>query len=236
MRAAPLDHPTPDRPHRVYVALTNHCNRACPWCSTCSSPRGTTFLAVEQFAAALPAGGSFQVQLEGGEPTVHPDFWSFVETSRAHPRCDRLILCTNGAVLPRDRARLVGWLHRLGEPLTVKLSVNHHLLDHDPGLIALAAATRDALAQLGGDRELVLNVRLRRGRDDDDGRVRAAVAAAGLLPQANVFFLQAYGLARGEPGWEPPLPVSDRFTLVNPDGRAFGPDLISRSEAMRAMP
>ena len=40
----PHDHPTPNRPHRIYATLTNHCNRACPWCSTCSSPRGGTFL------------------------------------------------------------------------------------------------------------------------------------------------------------------------------------------------
>ena len=132
-RERPLDHPTQDRPHRIYVALTNHCNRACPWCSTCSSPAGSTFLSVEAFRAALPAEGPFQVQLEGGEPTVHPRFWDFVAVARAHPRCDRLVLCTNGVVLPRQRARLDAWVARLGSPLTVKISANHHLLDHDAG-------------------------------------------------------------------------------------------------------
>jgi MoaA/NifB/PqqE/SkfB family radical SAM enzyme len=232
----PLDHPTPDRPYRVYFALTNHCNRACPWCSTCSSPRGGTWLTPADYVARFPAAGPFQVQLEGGEPTLHPQFWDFVRLARAHPHCTHLVVCTNGVVLPRQPDRLRAWLERLGTPLTVKLSVNHHLLDHDPGLIALALLLRDLFVELGGERLLVLNVRLRRGYEDDDRRVREAVEAAGLLPHANVFFLQRYGFAAGELGWDLPAPVSDRFTVVNPDGSAYGPDLLARSEGMRGLP
>ncbi|HEY5284975.1 MAG TPA: radical SAM protein [Polyangia bacterium] len=232
----PLDHPTHDRPHRIYVALTNHCNRSCPWCSTCSSPAGQTFLSLAAFRAMLPTEERFQLQLEGGEPTLHPHLLSMVDAARALPGCDRIILCTNGVVLPREQARLRDWLVRLGAPLTLKLSVNHHLLDHDPGLLDLCHATRDVLTALGGERLLVVNVRLRRGIDNDDARVRQAVADAGLKDAANVFFLQAYGFAQGHAGWDLPCPVSDRFTLVNPDGQAFPPDLIRRSEAMRVLP
>jgi pyruvate-formate lyase-activating enzyme len=234
--SVPLDHPTPDRPHRLYFALTNHCNRECPWCSTCSSPRGGTWLTPADYVARFPATGPFQVQLEGGEPTLHPQFWEFVRLAREHPRCTHLVLCTNGVVLPRRPERLRQWLERLGTPLTIKLSINHHLLDHDPGLIALATLMRDLFAELGGNQLLVLNVRLRRGYENDDRRVREAVEAAGLLPHANVFFLQRYGFAAGEAGWDPPAPVWDRFTLVNPDGSAYGPDLLARSEGMRLLP
>jgi MoaA/NifB/PqqE/SkfB family radical SAM enzyme len=232
----PLDHPTPDRPYRVYFALTNHCNRSCPWCSTCSSPRGGTWLTLDDYVARFPPSGPFQVQLEGGEPTVHPQFWEFVHLARAHPRCTHLVVCTNGVVLPRQPDRLRGWLERLGTPLTVKLSVNHHLLDRDPGLMALARLLRDLVAELAGERLLVLNVRLRRSYEGDDRRVTEAIRAAGLEPHANVFFLQRYGFASGEEGWDLPAPVSDRFTVVNPDGSAFGPDLLARSEAMRVLP
>ena len=232
----PLDHPTPERPHRVYVALTNHCNRACPWCSTCSSPSGSTWMSVEAFRAALPPAGPFQVQLEGGEPTIHPRFQELVAIARANPRCDRLVLCTNGVVLPRDPSRLRAWIERLGAPLTLKLSVNHHLLDRDPGLLPLCASLAETFDALGGDRLLVLNVRLRRGVEDDDRRVAEADERAGLLPRANVFVLQRYGFAADEAAWDPPRPVFDTFTLVNPDGREFGPDLLARSEAMRVLP
>jgi hypothetical protein len=219
----------------VYAALTNHCNRTCPWCSTCSSPAGGTFLALDAFERALPSEGPFEVQLEGGEPTVHPRFWDFVEVARTNPRCARLVLCTNGAVFPRQAPRLAVWLARLGAPLTLKLSFNHHLLDEDPALPALAVAARDALRALGGERLFVLNVRLRRGTDDA-ARVAGAVRDAGLLADANVFDLQRYGFASDEPGWGEPFLVGHNFRFVNPDGRVMGPDLVARSEAMRVLP
>jgi organic radical activating enzyme len=231
----PLDHPTRDRPHRVYMALTNHCNRACPWCSTCSTPAGSTWMTLEQYQACFPGDGSFQVQLEGGEPTIHPLFWEFVRLAREHPRCTHLVLCTNGVVLPRQADQLRRWIERLGTPVTLKLSINHHLLDHDPGLIDLALLLRDLFAETPDERLLVLNVRLRRGSENDDERVKQAVEAAGLMPAANVFFLQRYGFASGETSWDPPAPVWNAFTLVNPDGQTYGTDLIARSEGMRRL-
>jgi MoaA/NifB/PqqE/SkfB family radical SAM enzyme len=231
----PLDHPTAARPHRVYAALTNHCNRACPWCSTCSSPAGGTFLALEAFERALPTEGPFEVQLEGGEPTVHPRFWDFVAASRARERCSRVVLCTNGVVLPRQEQRLAEWLRRLGAPLTVKLSFNHHLLGEDPGLPALALAVRDTLRSLGGDRLFVLNVRVRPDVEDGDRRVVDLVQEAGLLADANVFALQRYGFAAGEAAWDEPFLVGHDFRFVNPDGQVLGPDLVARSEAMRRL-
>lgn len=227
-----LDAPFDGRPHRVYATLTNHCNRACPWCSTCSSPRGSTFLTLEALLAALPADGPFEVQLEGGEPTVHPGWLEMLHACRAIPRCARIVLCTNGAVVPRDPARLRRWLARLGSPITLKLSVNHHLLDHDPGLLALAA---ELAALVHPPDLLVLNVRRRPGVDGDDAPVVRAVTEAGLLPHANVFFLQRYGFARDEASWEPPFLVGHDFRFVMPDGAVLGPDLVARSEAMRVL-
>jgi hypothetical protein len=235
-RSRPLDHPTPDRPHRVYLALTNHCNRACPWCSTCSSPRGDTWLSLDSCIASLPPSGLFQMQLEGGEPTLHPQFWDFVQLASAHPRCSHLVVCTNGVVLPRIPSKLRAWLERLGENVTLKLSINHYLLEHDPGLMELATQLRDTFLDLGGGRLLVLNVRLRRGYANDDREVYRRVEEAGLLPHANVFYLQRYGFASDQDDWELPAPVTDRFTLVNPDGRVFGPNLLARSEGMRGLP
>jgi MoaA/NifB/PqqE/SkfB family radical SAM enzyme len=227
-----LDAPHPGRAHRVYATLTNHCNRSCPWCSTCSSPRGSTFLGLDALLAALPAEGPFEVQLEGGEPTVHPRWLEMLDACRAHPRCERIVLCTNGAAIPRDPRRLAAWLARVGSPITLKLSVNHHLLDHDPGLLALAASLRDAISSPD---LLVLNVRRRRGAPDDDAAIVRALEDAGLLPHANVFFLQRYGFARDEASWEPPHLVGHDFRFVMPDGAVLGPDLVARSEAMRVL-
>jgi MoaA/NifB/PqqE/SkfB family radical SAM enzyme len=231
----PLDQSDGTRPHRIYAALTNHCNRACPWCSACSSPRGDTWLRIDDFLAALPSEGTFEVQLEGGEPTVHPDFWEYVRLCLEHPRCSRLVLVTNGAMIPRSSKKLDPWLARLGEKFTIKLSINHYLLDHDKGLIELAALLSERIEQLGGERMLVLNVRLRKGIEDDDARILKAVEDAGLLPVSNVFFLQRYGFAEEEEDWALPHVVDDNFNLLNPDGRAYGNDILARSEALREM-
>ena len=238
MSTPPHDHPYPGRTHRVYVALTNHCNRACPWCSTHSSPAGGTWITWPQLKAALPSDGDFDVQLEGGEPTLHPELWDFVARLRAHPQCKQLILCTNGVAVPRERAKLRAWLTRLGAPLLIKLSINHHLLERDPGLPALAGDLRTTLAELaelGGVREVIYNVRLRRGYDNDDNAVLTAVDNAGLRSHANVFYLQRYGMASGEQGWDEPFLAGENFRMVNPDGRVFGTDLIVRSQGMAAL-
>lgn len=232
----PLDHPSLRGPYRIYFALTNHCNRACPWCSTCSSPRGSTWLSLDDYVRAFPEEGDFEVQLEGGEPTLHPDFAEFARTAREHPRCTRLVVCTNGVVLPRERGPLRAWLDLLGERCTLKLAVNHHLLERDAGLLALAGLIHDLFDEMGGDRLLVLNVRLRKGDEDDDAWVRDAVVKAGLIEHANVFFLQRYGFAEGREEWDRPFLVDTKFTMVNPDGRDLGSDLIARSEAMRRLP
>ena len=231
----PRDRPSEARPHRVYVATTNHCNRACPWCSTCSSPRGSTWLGLAEYLGCFPGEGPFEVQLEGGEPTIHPQFFELVALARANPRCVRVVVVSNGVVLPREPEPLTRWLERLGAPLTFKLSINHHLLGRDRDLLELASAIRDVLTQLGGDRELVLNVRLRPDAPGGDAWVQEAVREAGLLPLANVFALQAYGFA-SERAWDTPFVVGTNFTLVNPDGTTHGPDLIGRSEAMRVLP
>ncbi len=231
----PLDRPSVARPHRVYVATTNHCNRACPWCSTYSSPRGGTFLSIADYLASFPSEGPFEVQLEGGEPTLHPEFFELVALARANPSCTRVVIVTNGVVLPRTSTELREWLERLGAPLTIKLSINHHLLARDRGLLDLAIDLYEQLGALGAERELVLNVRLRPDAPDRDAWVCDAVAEAGLLDLANVFFLQAYGFA-SEREWERPFVVGTNFTLVNPDGSTHGADLIHRSEAMRVLP
>lgn len=236
----PLDHPHDGRPHRVYFAVTNHCNRACPWCSTFSSPLGNTWITLPQVLAALPPNGPFEAQLEGGEPTLHPHLTGIAAALRATGRCGLLVLCTNGVVLPRTGDALAEWMERLGEPLLVKLSINHYLLQHDPGLPELARLLREVLAtmdkQRGGERRVIFNVRRRKGVAADDAAVTAAVSAACLGTDANDFFLQRYGRAAIETEWELPWLAGHDFRLVNPDGRVWDTDLLQRSAAMEHLP
>jgi len=232
-RALPLDSPLLRDRTRLYVAVTNKCNRECPWCSVYSSPRKNTFLESAQMAALLPTDRCFDVQLEGGEPTIHPKLFEFVALARANPLVREIVLVTNGVKLPREPPALREYLARFGAPFKVKLSINHHLMDHDKSLIATATMVRDAFAAMGGDRELILNVRMRKGEKyGDDEWVRRAVEEAGLLSLANVFFLQRYGRASDETDWQDPFVVTEDFLLINPDGTAQGTNLVARGKAM----
>ncbi|MCA9538671.1 MAG: hypothetical protein KC620_07265, partial [Myxococcales bacterium] len=223
------DAPVAGRPHRVYVAVTNACNRACPWCSTFSSPERRTWLSLDAFAAALPAEGDFELQLEGGEPTLHPELHRFIDLARATGRCRHSILCTNGVRLPRRPDALRAWLARWPRPLTIKVSANHHLIERDATHLDRLRALADVAP--GEGVEVVINLRRRRAGDGDQW-VRAAVEAAGLMPLTNDFFLQRYGLAADDDTLDPPYLAGTDFTLINPDGAAFGTDLVARSDAM----
>lgn len=233
-RRYPLDSPLERNIWRVYAALTTHCNRACPWCSTCSSPTGQSWLTLESLRLTLPASGAYELQLEGGEPLLHPHFADFVEFARSDSRCTRIIICTNGTTLPRQKERLRELLIRLGSPLTIKLSLNHHLLENDLGLPQLARHLLD-LAEAENSFETVINIRLRRGVADDDAAVLDTARRYRLLQHANVFYLQRYGFAADQTQWEAPHLVSNRFSMINPDGQVFS-DLLARSEAMRLLP
>ncbi|HSR10190.1 MAG TPA: radical SAM protein [Thermodesulfobacteriota bacterium] len=230
----PLDHPRFRQAHRLYLVLTNHCNYACPWCSMYSSPEGRTWMSAETCGKVLAGFPSCEVQLEGGEPTLHPKLMDFVRLACTHRGCRRIILCTNGKALPREKKNLEEWLFPFGNDCTVKLSVNRYLLERDPGLLRLALRIREIFAETGGGRMLVVNVRLRKG--DDDSMVLKAVSDAGLVPDSNVFYFRRYGRASGRLDWDAPVLAGRDFTMVNPDGKIFEADFVASSEAMKGLP
>ncbi|MHA1733581.1 MAG: radical SAM protein [Promethearchaeota archaeon] len=249
----PLDTPYPGRPFRVYFAVTNACNRECPWCSTYSGPSKRTFLSRPDFFRNLPPAGQFEVQFEGGEPLLHPDLFWFAERARETGRCTRVVLSTNGTLLPwrllggaggkldhRGSAHALGkFVPRFSAPFTMKVSLNHHLYERDPLLFEKArvlSAVFDDL-QAVADYELVFNVRRRRGASiGDDAWLLEKIDAFGIGGRSNVFFLQAYGRNKDDPLADPPFLVGHDFKVVNPDGREFGTDLTRRSEAMGELP
>jgi MoaA/NifB/PqqE/SkfB family radical SAM enzyme len=232
----PLDFPDDKRPFRLYCALTNGCNRSCPWCSACSSVRGKTMMTLDALQRHIPTDQEFEIQFEGGEPTIHPRFGDFVALMRGNSLCRKIIVVSNGVKLPRTRGALKQWVLGFGATFTLKLSINHYLLDRDRGLMGLASLAKEVFADLGGERELVLNVRLRKDNPDDKARILAELERLDLLGVSNVFNLQKYGFASDHDDWDAPYIVQENFLLLNPDGRSYGTDMVARSEAMRDLP
>lgn len=244
------DYPYEGRPHRYYFAITTDCNRACPWCSTYSRPGKKTYLSREKFIDLLPKEGLFEIQFEGGEPTLHPDLLWMVQQSHRTRRCHRIVLCTNGVLIPfkykngqidfdKSKISLKDYFLKFGSPLTIKLSLNHHLFEHDALLFEKARIIVDIIEDLkaAGAFKIILNVRRRNNiKYNYDNQILEQLSNHELEPYANIFFLQAYGKNKDNTRAEKPFLVGYNFTLFNPDGKSFGNDLISRSEAMKELP
>lgn len=244
------DYPYEGRPHRYYFAITTDCNRSCPWCSTYSKPGKKTFLSQENFIKLLPKEGIFEVQFEGGEPTLHPHLFWMVKQCRKTRRCNSVVLCTNGVLFPfkyrsnlidneKSKISLSNYFLKFGHPLTIKLSLNHHLFEHDKLIFKKARLIVDVIEDLKsiGDFKIILNVRRRNNRKYNyDKLILEHLSHHALEPYANIFFLQAYGKNKDNKLAEKPFLVGYNFTLFNPDGKSFGNDLFSRSEAMKGLP
>jgi len=99
------------------IEITDHCNLECPVCYAASGPSRPQYRSLEQIAAMLDAvvgneGEPDVVQISGGEPTLHPDFFTVLDMARARP-IRHLMLNTNGIRIAREDGfaeRLAGYM------------------------------------------------------------------------------------------------------------------------------
>jgi hypothetical protein len=98
------------------LEITDHCNLQCPVCYADSGPQRPGFRDLSTIEAMLDAivaneGEPDVVQISGGEPTLHPQFFEVLDAARRRP-IRHLMLNTNGIRLANDRAfaeRLAGY-------------------------------------------------------------------------------------------------------------------------------
>ncbi|MFO1506064.1 MAG: radical SAM protein [Lysobacterales bacterium] len=98
------------------VEITDHCNLRCPICYADSGPHRPGFRnldTVERMLDAVVAneGEPDVVQISGGEPTIHPDFFAILDAARRRP-IRHLMVNTNGLRIanePDFAARLAGY-------------------------------------------------------------------------------------------------------------------------------
>jgi len=88
------------------IEINEHCNLTCPVCFADSSPargRHLPIETIERMVDALVAseGEPDLVQISGGEPTLHPDFFAVLEAVRARP-VRHVMINTNGLRLARE--------------------------------------------------------------------------------------------------------------------------------------
>ena len=88
------------------VEICDYCNLRCPVCYASSGPERQQFRDLKQIENMLDAvvrneGHPDVVQLSGGEPTVHPDFFKIVEMAKACP-IRHLMVNTNGVRIAQE--------------------------------------------------------------------------------------------------------------------------------------
>jgi 7,8-dihydro-6-hydroxymethylpterin dimethyltransferase len=88
------------------IEITDRCNLACHTCYAMSSPhygRHRTIEEVEKMLDIIVAaeGSPDVVQISGGEPTVHPDFFAIMDIAKRKP-IKHLMLNTNGIRIAKD--------------------------------------------------------------------------------------------------------------------------------------
>jgi len=99
------------------IEITDHCNLRCPICYADSSPSRPQHRSVSQIEQMLDAlvrneGEPDVVQISGGEPTLHPDFFTILDMAKARP-IKHLMVNTNGLRIANEEAfakRLAGYL------------------------------------------------------------------------------------------------------------------------------
>ncbi|HEY9178217.1 MAG TPA: radical SAM protein [Flavipsychrobacter sp.] len=88
------------------IEVTDRCNLACPTCYAMSSPhygRHRTLEEIEQMLDIIVAneGEPDVVQISGGEPTIHPQFFDILDIAKKKP-IKHLMINTNGIRIAND--------------------------------------------------------------------------------------------------------------------------------------
>src|SRR3954451_9946580 len=88
------------------VEITDQCNLTCPVCYSESSPQRLTHRSMEQIEFMLDCvvrneGEPDVVQISGGEPTIHPQFFDVLDAAKRRP-IKHLMVNTNGIKIAND--------------------------------------------------------------------------------------------------------------------------------------
>ncbi len=88
------------------VEITDHCNLRCPICYADSGPHRPDYrdlATVERMLDAVVAneGEPDVVQISGGEPTLHPEFFAILDAAKARP-IRHLMVNTNGLRIAKE--------------------------------------------------------------------------------------------------------------------------------------
>ncbi|TCZ74812.1 radical SAM protein [Flaviaesturariibacter aridisoli] len=197
------------------VEVTDRCNLACPTCYAGSSPyngRHRTLEEIERMLDIIVAneGEPDVVQISGGEPTIHPDFFAILDAAKRRP-IKHLMLNTNGIRIAQDP----GFAERLATYLP-DFEIYLQFDSFKPAALEalrgkdLTDIRKKALAELNRlNLSTTLVVTLQKGRNDDE--IGTIIDFALQQPSVRGVTFQPTQIAGRLEGFNP---ATDRITLT----------------------
>ncbi len=196
------------------IEVTDHCNLRCPVCYAESGPDRPGYqplAAIERMLDAIVAseGSPDVVQISGGEPTLHPDFFAILDAAKRRP-IQHLMVNTNGIRIAKEEdfaQRLAGYMPNFELYLqfdSLELAPLLRLRGADLRRVRLEALER--LNRLGLSTTLV--VTLQKGLND--GEIGRILEFAVQQPCVRGVTFQPVQVAGRADGFNP---ATDRLTV-----------------------
>ena len=219
------------------VEICDYCNLRCPVCYAESGPDRQQFRSLEQIERMLDAvvrneGRPDVVQISGGEPTVHPEFFAVLDLAKARP-IRHVMVNTNGIRIAEDEAfaaRLAGYMPDF------EVYLQFDSFDRD-ALVALRGADLRTIRTRAIERlnrhgiSTTLVVTLKKGLND--GEVGRIIEYALEQPCVRGVTFQPVQAAGRLDGFDP---ATDRLTLTEVRRRILEQSTVFRPEDIIPVP
>ncbi len=219
------------------VEIGDACNLKCPICYAGSGPDRPEFRTLAEVERMLDAvvrneGEPDVVQISGGEPTIHPDFFAILDAAKARP-IRHLMVNTNGVRIAQDEAfaqRLAGYAPRF------EVYLQFDSLEEAPLRSLRGADLRDvrrrAIERLNAlDVSTTLVVTLKKGLND--GEIGRIIDYALAQPCVRGVTFQPVQEAGRLEGYDP---ARDRLTLTEVRRRILEQSSVFRPEDILPVP
>jgi uncharacterized radical SAM superfamily Fe-S cluster-containing enzyme len=217
------------------VDVTLHCNLRCPICYAGSGPDRPIYRSLDHVQRLIDAvvrneGHPDVVQISGGEPTLHPEFFAILDRAKA---VRHLMVNTNGIRIAQDEA----FARRLAEYMPdFEIYLQFDSLQREPLVALRGADLRDIrrralerLNQLGVSTTLV--VTLKKGVNDEE--IGALIDFALTQPCVRGVTFQPIQAAGRLEQFDP---ATDRLTLTEVRRRIVEQSSVFRSEDVLPVP
>lgn len=219
---------------KIYINITNHCDVCCPFCCMSSDNKKQTFMMFDTFYYIINdiELSPLIVQLEGGEPTTHPQLYLFLEYIATLRKVEEIIIDTNALTLDKCIDKITDIAIRNKKTITIKPSFNIYLermyeKSHNHSFVAYLQNIISAC-------EFIENIKFKinvRGYNNEELMILKNKMPKKIHGISNFHLFNCYGRAMNDKNL-PDLHINqiyDTWGCYASDGKYFGNDLKARA-------